>query len=336
MNIVNFLTQTGKTIPNWNQWSVWFKIMAGIHIILGWIGACLILGDVLPWTKAGVIFWNIEPILLFWALGFFLIKENIPFVKGLMFWLGGIWGAGTWALWNNWSLDFTAIIVGNIALIKWIVYLYLDWHYRKIPPAILAAKLRALEARMRPHFFFNTINGIIMLLHKKPNEAENALLDLADVFRALMKENKGNGVNSLEYEIEITKKYISIEKIRFGEKLDVIWAIDPNINLKEELLPSLLLQPLIENAIVHGIEPMDEGEIEIKISKNETNIEIIVENDCLEEGKKNRTHNGLALDNLKQRIELLYDGNAILEGSKMIDDGYAVWRVYIRIPSKIA
>lgn len=202
--------------------------------------------------------------------------------------------------------------------------LYFDWRYRRLSPALAQAKLAALQARIRPHFFFNAINGISMLLVKKPEAAEEALLDLADVFRALMKETAS--LCRIEDELELTQKYLRIEQMRFGDRLTCELSVDPSA--RGAYIPSLLIQPLAENAIIHGVEPLGTGSVSVRVSAVDLRLLIVVQNPYLAEAHSTRKTNNIAMENIEQRLALLFDAEAVLSVSAT--DG--VWRVEIEMP----
>src|SRR3569832_698880 len=128
-------------------------------------------------------------------------------------------------------------------------------------PADTAARLSQLQARIRPHFLFNTLNSAIALVHEDPARAEAILEDLSDLFRhALM--DSGESV-TLADEIALARRYLDIEQVRFGERLQVEWSLDPQAGRAR--VPPLLLQPLVENAVKHGVEPSATG-AQVKVS----------------------------------------------------------------------
>ena len=155
-----------------------------------------------------------------------------------------------------------------------IVLYYFNLQQRAYSPAIAEARLQALQARIRPHFLFNSINAVLSLIRSQPKRAETALEDMADLFRVLMAENRE--LVPISQEIALCKQYLNIESLRLEDRLKMTWQIDDMP--PEALIPPLILQPLLENAVYHGVEPMPEGgEIIIKInSKNKEFISISV------------------------------------------------------------
>jgi len=165
------------------------------------------------------------------------------------------------------------------------------------------ARLEALQARIRPHFLFNSLNTVAALTRTHPAEAEEAVHDLADLFRATLRE--GRSLIALDEELALVRSYLRIEQLRLGERLEVSWSID---GLPEGVqVPLLTLQPLVENAVYHGIEPRTDGG-EVVIAARDDGDHLIIEicNPLPEEEADKHEGNQLALDNIKQRIDSIY------------------------------
>lgn len=169
-------------------------------------------------------------------------------------------------------------------------------------PADTAARLIELQSRIRPHFLFNTLNSAIALVRAEPAKAETLLEDLSDLFRhALIESNESV---TLAEEIVLAERYLAIEKVRFGERLQVEWSLDPTANLAK--LPPLLLQPLVENAVCHGVEPSATG-AEVKISTQRRGSVVVIKvTNTVPAGQGVKGH-GLALRNVRERLSLLHD-----------------------------
>ena len=131
------------------------------------------------------------------------------------------------------------------------VLAYLRLHTKAYSPALAEARLQALQARIRPHFLFNSLNAVLSLIRRDPKRAERTLEDLADLFRALMSD--GRSLVRLADEISLIERYAAIEQLRLGERLRMSWDLD-NAPV-DAMLPPLVLQPLLENAVYHGVEP---------------------------------------------------------------------------------
>ena len=172
------------------------------------------------------------------------------------------------------------------------------------------ARLQALQARIRPHFLFNSMNTIASLTHDQPDLAEAAIENLSDLFRASLAAEDSI---TLQQELELTRSYIDLEALRLGERLEVNWRMpdeEPVLNL-----PALTLQPLVENAIYHGIEPLPRGgAIDIEIVPRERHIEISITNPIRPGGRgSHRDGNRMAMDNIRERLTLAFGGAATLQ-----------------------
>jgi two-component system sensor histidine kinase AlgZ len=195
-------------------------------------------------------------------------------------------------------------------------------------PAATAARLSELQARIRPHFLFNTLNSAIALVRAEPARAEALLEDLSDLFRHALAD-PGESV-TLAQEIALAKRYLAIEQVRFGERLRVSWELDPAAN--EARLPPLLLQPLVENAVLHGVEPSASG-AQLKISTERRGDKVVIkvgnsvpgEPAALELAKGN----GMALANVRDRLNLLHD----VQGSFHAGFKNGVYQVRIEVPA---
>ncbi len=169
-------------------------------------------------------------------------------------------------------------------------------------PANTAARLAELQSRIRPHFLFNTLNSAIALVRAEPARAETLLEDLSDLFRHALMDH-GESV-TLADEIALSQRYLAIEQVRFGERLRVQWALDPKAD--GALLPPLLLQPLVENAVCHGVEPSASG-ADIRISSERRGgIAVIKVTNTVPAGTGAPGH-GVALRNVRERLALLHD-----------------------------
>ena len=132
-----------------------------------------------------------------------------------------------------------------------VLLLYFGLRAKALSPAIAESRLQALQARIRPHFLFNSINAVLSLVRSDPKRAETALLDMADLFRVLMKDNRE--LVPISEEVELCRQYLELEKLRLSDRLTVEWHLH---NMPADaLIPPLVLQPLLENAVYHGIEP---------------------------------------------------------------------------------
>mgnify|MGYP001825399520 CR=1 FL=1 len=160
-------------------------------------------------------------------------------------------------------------------------------------------RMKALQARIRPHFFFNTLNSVAGLIRSDPESAEKAIEDLADIFRVVIKSDKK--MVSLAEEIEIARQYLRIETLRLGDRMSIEWnTSDDALNAR---IPSLTLQPLLENAVYHGIEPnLKGGTITIDCSCNDDRLHIVISNPVPEVRSTRESGNKMALKNIQERL----------------------------------
>jgi len=172
-------------------------------------------------------------------------------------------------------------------------------------PAQAAARLAELQSRIRPHFLFNTLNSAIVLVRLDPARAETVLEDLSELFRAALEGGDQRASATLRDEIELARRYLEIEGVRFGERLKLQWDLDPKAEGAQ--LPPLLLQPLVENAVRHGIEPLPEGgTIQVSTRVHFGMAEILVRNPVGTQRSLLPGH-GLALRNVRERLRLMHD-----------------------------
>jgi two-component system sensor histidine kinase AlgZ len=202
---------------------------------------------------------------------------------------------------------------------------YFHLRAQALSPARQEARLQALQARIRPHFLFNTINAVLSIVRADPKRAETALEDMADLFRTAMTEP--HELVALSKEVELAHQYLAIEELRLGERLKVHWDTQNMPN--DALIPPLILQPLLENAVYHGIEPLPEGgiiDIRIYLDGSELNLE--VNNPLPAQAKPRVSGNRMALSNIRERLALLFD----VEAQYRVESNTDHYRVHILIP----
>jgi two-component system sensor histidine kinase AlgZ len=191
-------------------------------------------------------------------------------------------------------------------------------------PAATAARLSELQARIRPHFLFNSLNSAVALVRAEPAKAEALLEDLSDLFRHALME-PGESV-TLADEIALAQRYLAIEKTRFGERMRLVWTLDPTAD--QARLPALLLQPLVENAVKHGVEPSDAGaEIRIFTQRRGSSVVIKVTNTL--PLLASARGSGVALANVRERLALLHD----VQGHFQCGVQGRVFQVRLEIPA---
>ena len=200
-----------------------------------------------------------------------------------------------------------------------LILYYFHLRSRALSPALTEARLQALQARIRPHFLFNSINAVLSLIRQDPKRAETALEDMADLFRVLMADNRD--LSTLEREVELTRQYLSLEQLRLGERLRVEWHVD---NMPgEALIPPLVLQPLVENAVYHGVEPsVEPGVVSVHAYRSRDEVHIVLRNPYRRAGR-HHSGNKMALANIRERLSLHFDAEAGLR-TTVTDDAYQV------------
>ncbi len=227
--------------------------------------------------------------------------------------LGGTTALGAW--WPLWWMDLAgpgsamqlaAVALAGVAFAAWL-WAWLDLRARIWHPANASARLAELQSRIRPHFLFNALNTALALVRIDPERAENVLEDLAQLFRVALAD-VGASV-TLEEEIELARRYLAIEEVRFGRRLVVRWEIDPRVHRAR--VPPLVLQPLVENAVRHGIEPSARGgRVTVRAQLLRGQAVVVVSNTlAADDGPGNPGH-GMALHNVRERLRLLHDVEA--------------------------
>ncbi len=190
-------------------------------------------------------------------------------------------------------------------------------------PADTSARLAELQSRIRPHFLFNTLNSAIALVRAEPAKAEALLEDLSDLFREALNDS-GEPVR-LAQEIELAQRYLAIEQVRFGERLRVQWALDPAAD--DAKLPPLLLQPLVENAVRHGVEPSEAG-ADVRVSTQRRGSIVVIKVTNTVPSGQGAQGQGLALRNVRERLALLHDVQGQFKSG--LKDG--VYQVRMEVP----
>jgi two-component system, LytTR family, sensor histidine kinase AlgZ len=214
--------------------------------------------------------------------------------------------------------------LGLAAIVAFVLLGYLRLNVRAYSPALAEARLQALQARIRPHFLFNSLNAVLSLMRRDPQRAERTLEDLADLFRELMAE--GTRFVRLADEISLLERYAAIEQLRLGDRMRITWEIDEAPS--DALLPPMVLQPLLENAVHHGVEPATQtSDIMVRIGRRGDRVQAQIENPY-HPGAPAQKGNRMALENIRERLRLFFDAEATLVSR--IEDGR--YRVEIEIP----
>lgn len=203
------------------------------------------------------------------------------------------------ALWLQFSGIALAVGLIGVAIFR------SHWNARQMAVRAKQAQLDALQARIQPHFLFNTLNTCAALIHGRPEDAEQLLLDLADLFRATLSAPQEI---PLEEELALTRRYLEVEALRFGHRMRIHWQLPEP--LPQHLVPNLSIQPLVENAIHHGIEPSPEGgEIHIAVTQGKNLLQITISNDLPPSGSPApRTGHRIGLESTRARVQAMTGG----------------------------
>lgn len=216
--------------------------------------------------------------------------------------------------------------LGATLLVAALVLVYFDWRFHRLSPALSEARLVALQSRIQPHFLFNSLNSVLALIRVDPARAERSLEDLADLFRALLAD--GRTLVPLGDELALARAYVNIETVRLGDRLRVTWLCDQAPT--RALVPPLLLQPLLENAVRYGCEPLPEGaDVYCEIYTDDDQLVIFVRNPeptALPTGyhglpgvgdaslaRRRASGHQIGLANIRERLALHFDAEANLK-----------------------
>jgi two-component system, LytTR family, sensor histidine kinase AlgZ len=205
-----------------------------------------------------------------------------------------------------------------------VIVSYFNMRSRLLSPALTIARLQALQARIRPHFLYNSLNAVLSLIRSEPRRAETALEDLADLFRVLMQDNRE--LAPLAREVDLCRQYLDLEQLRLGARLQVAWHVE---NMPgDALVPPLVLQPIIENAVYHGIEPaIEPGTVSIGIYRKGKALHAVVTNPVRKQGR-HHSGNKMAMANIRERLALHFDAEASITNTAT----ETTYNVHIVIP----
>jgi two-component system sensor histidine kinase AlgZ len=260
---------------------------------------------------------------------FALMLANTAVISELALWLGTEIGAGGLAAnlfpSNHWPFLLRNAGICVIVTALLLRYFFVTHQWQRHLRAEAQSRIQALQARIRPHFLFNSMNTIAALTRTDPRRAEEAVEDLADLFRATLRDS--HSPLRLKEELELSRIYQRIEALRLGERLSVVWDV-AELPMRA-FVPGLTVQPLLENAIYHGIEPLpDGGTVTVAGRVVDGEIEISVTNPVAPKIAAERSGNRIALDNIRQRLDLAYGGRGSLEVEQQPDR----YRVVVRFP----
>ena len=314
-------------LPNFCNLGIMLRLLIVVNLLC--IAAAAVRSDGRDgWEQFLLISAVAQPVIILSLLTFCALRRlltRLSYWRGVaaIFALEAMIGAGFWSLLAS-MLPFSQPIapwqfVFFFAFATGVVLLYFDLRARSLSPALTEARLQALQARIRPHFLFNTINAVLSLIREEPKRAERMLEDMSDLFRVLMADNRK--LVPLADEIALCRKYLAIEHIRLGDRLAVTWNIDSMPEVA--MVPPLILQPLVENAVYHGIEPHEgAGELAIDIERKGKQFVIRLANP-FESGSTHVSGNRMAIANIRERLQLHFDAEASLK-AEVVKDKYVV------------
>jgi two-component system, LytTR family, sensor histidine kinase AlgZ len=303
--------------------TAFLTILAGISMFLQWLGL----------TSAALLCYA-RPLLARLTVAqssiavFALLLANTALISALALWFGSGLTMDLALPTTQWPFLLRNLGICLIVTALLLRYFFVTHMWQKHVRAEARSRIEALQARIRPHFLFNSMNTIAALTRSDPARAEEAVEDLADLFRATLRDSYSP--LRLKEELELTRIYQRIEALRLGDRLQVTWNVAA-LPMRA-FVPGLTIQPLLENAIYHGIEPLENGgtvTVTGRVVGGE--IEIVVANPVAAEGtgaSNERTGNRLALDNIRQRLALAYGGRGVLE----VEQRPGEYRVTVRFP----
>ncbi|MCK6391630.1 MAG: histidine kinase [Azonexus sp.] len=310
-------------LPDWRNVGVVLRTLLGVNALAA-LAALLLSNSLSAWPGLFMdVASFVEPVLL-QAVGLLALLRDLlwrlPLRAGQAAVLGIVALLALLASIYAQSLGLAdAGMIGRAVLLSLgasgLMLIYFELRSRAFSPVLAEARLAALNARIRPHFLFNSLNAVLSLVRARPQQAEMALEALSDLFRAAMRD-PGELVR-LADEIELGKQYLALEGLRLGERLAVDWQIE-GIS-PEQPIPPLILQPLLENAVGHGIEPLPEGGvIRVEMTRQREYLRIAIDNPVLAQGAV-VSGNRIALANIRERLSLYYDLAARLEIKESAD-----------------
>ncbi len=253
-----------------------------------------------------------------WAatLAFLLILLiSLVFVE-ISWWMFSRWAVVDPSHGAHWGFVLRSMGITGISAALVLRYFYVQHQWRRNVQLESSSRLDALQARIRPHFLFNCMNTIASLTRRDAVKAEQAVEDLADLFRASLQDSLK--LTTLADELALCRRYVNIESLRLGDRLRVQWQTE---DLPPEArIPGLSLQPLLENAIYHGIQPLPEGgTIELQLRYDDDYVVVRIVNPVPSTGNETESQgNRMALQNIRSRLAVLYGSRASLDTS---DDG---------------
>ena len=315
------------------QVGVILRAVLYVEAVIG-VGLMYLTADLSDWlARVALVTGGALPATLLWlvlacALKRLLARLSWPLQAAAGVALGalaGLYACGTLALLGFAAAPPWLASASTGALLAAGLMAGLLWRVRGRQPAATTARLAELQSRIRPHFLFNTLNTAIALVRAEPAKAERVLEDLSDLFRHALAEQGDSA--TVGQEIELAQRYLEIEQLRFGERLRVEWALDERVHGAR--LPPLILQPLLENAVYHGIEPHpDIGMISVNVYRSRNELHIDIRNPYQPQAESQHNGNKMAMGNIRERLALFFDAEASLKAT--VGNNY--YQVHIVVP----
>lgn len=267
------------------------------------------------WRQMALLAALVQPALLLWLVLCCAFKRPVAKLRSV-FQYAVVLSFAAFAAWFAWFVAYSVLPLDARVASPWVVVLiamfavaplfhYLLLRQRAAVPRAQQAHLADLEQRIRPHFLFNSLNAVSALITIDPRKAEEALDDLSELYRMLTR--RPSGLLPLSDEVELARRYLAVEKVRFGDRMQVHWFIEESMLSKP--VPTLCLQPLVENAVKHGVEATPgDVRIDIKAQLDGGRLMIRVINTAGDvTAYRPSGGSGTALANLRERLALVYD-----------------------------
>jgi two-component system sensor histidine kinase AlgZ len=309
------LVATLMTLARVSRWEYFFSDLAKTALMLVWTALAIAAVLCLLRRRLARL-----PVATASLLTFAAVASVIAVVSEIVYWLGAIYsppdvaGVDNWFPRNEWYFVSRNVLVGMIITGLGLRYFYVSHQWQRNVENEARTRIHALQARIRPHFLFNSMNTIAELTRTNPAAAETAVENLSDLFRASLADS--NKLVRLDQELEVTRIYQDMEQRRLGDRLQVEWRLEDVPGSAK--IPSLVLQPLLENAIYHGVERLsDPGVVEIEGRRKGDMIYLSVRNRLPGDHGRSSSGNRIALDNIRERLTLAFGPRARL--SRAVD-----------------
>jgi LytS/YehU family sensor histidine kinase len=241
----------------------------------------------------------------------------------------------TWTVPDPWTARMALVLSLSLALLFSVAQTAFKMRKemrrvrREAEARIRQLELGALTAEMNPHLLFNSLNTIAALVRKNPSAAEDAVLNLSDMYRGMLR-SRGRATHSLADELTLCETYLAVERMRFGDRLRAVIDIDPSLDPEAMEVPVMLLQPFVENAVRHGVSPRtDGGTVTLRVREGAQRLSIDIEDDGVGLGRSPHRGSGMSVANCRERLLLAFGDLASIDISPRTHAGT---RVHIGLP----